>query len=85
MAMSTTEVARLITSSLADASVEVQGGDGKYHVHAVSAAFVGMKQLERQRIVNRLLNAHFATGAIHAVTMSLKTPEESGSAAQTKG
>lgn len=85
MAISTTEIARLITASLADASVDVQGADGKYQVQVISSAFAGLNRVKRQQVVYRLLDDHIRSGAIHAVSMLLKTPEESGSAVQTKG
>jgi acid stress-induced BolA-like protein IbaG/YrbA len=85
MAMSTIEIARLIRSALADASVDVQGGEGKYLVQVVSGAFAGLNRVKRQQAIYRILNEHIQSGAIHAVNMQLQTPEESGLANQAQG
>ena len=82
MAISTTEIAGLINASIADAKVEVQGGEGKYQVQVVSTAFSGLNRVKRQQIIYRVLNDHIASGAIHAVNMNLKTPEEASSGTQ---
>ncbi len=82
MAMSTTEIARLLNEALADASVEVQGGEGKYQVQVTSSIFDGLNRVKRQQVIYRVLNDHIASGAIHAVNMILKTPDEASSASQ---
>lgn len=76
MAMSTTEIARLLNAAITDASIDVQGGEGKYQVQVVSSAFAGLNRVKRQQLIYRVLNDHIASGAIHAVNMNLKTPEE---------
>lgn len=82
MAMSTAEIARLLTAAIADASIDVQGGEGKYQVQVVSSIFAGLNRVKRQQLIYRVLNDHIASGAIHAVNMNLKTPEEATSGAQ---
>jgi acid stress-induced BolA-like protein IbaG/YrbA len=82
MAMGTIEIARLLTASIADATVDVQGGEGKYQVQVVSNVFAGLNRVKRQQLIYRVLNDHIASGAIHAVNMNLKTPEEVTSGAQ---
>ncbi len=82
MAMGTTEIARLLAASIADASIDVQGGEGKYQVQVVSNVFAGLNRVKRQQLIYRVLNDHIASGAIHAVNMNLKTPEEATSDAQ---
>jgi acid stress-induced BolA-like protein IbaG/YrbA len=76
MAMSTTEIAQLLSASIADASIEVQGGEGKYQVQVVADIFAGLNRVKRQQIIYRVLNDHIASGAIHAVNMNLKTSGE---------
>ncbi len=83
--MSTTEIVRLITTAMADAAVDVQGGEGKYQVKVVSQVFDGLNRVKRQQSIYRILNEHIQSGAIHAVNMLLLTPEESGIADQAKG
>lgn len=82
MAISTTEIAQLLTAALADASVEVQGGEGKYQVQVVSGIFAGLNRVKRQQVIYRVLNDHITSGAIHAVNMNLKTPDEATSGSQ---
>ena len=82
MAMSTTEIARLLNTAIADASVEVQGGEGKYQVQIISSVFAGLNRVKRQQVIYRVLNDHIASGAIHAVNMNLKTPDEATSGSQ---
>jgi len=74
--MSTTEIARLLAAAIADANIDVQGGEGKYQVQIISNAFTGLNRVKRQQLIYRVLNDHISSGAIHAVNMNLKTPEE---------
>lgn len=85
MAMSTTEIAGLLGTALPDAGVEVQGADGKYQVLVTSAAFEGLNRVKRQQSIYRILNAHIQSGAIHAVSMQLQTPEEAASLSKQQG
>lgn len=85
MAMSTTEIAGLLTSALPGAEVDVQGADGKYQVLVTSADFDGLNRVKRQQSIYRILNAHIQSGAIHAVSMQLQTPAEAGSLTKQQG
>jgi acid stress-induced BolA-like protein IbaG/YrbA len=85
MAMSTSEIARLLNQALADAKVDVQGADGKYQVQVISGVFAGLSRVKRQQAIYRILNEHIQSGAIHAVSMLLQTPEESGNTASGPG
>ena len=76
MAMTCPEIKTLLEGSLPDARIEVLGGDGKYQVEVVSAAFEGLNRVKRQQVVYRVLNEHISSGAIHAVSMILKAPAE---------
>ena len=76
MTMSSSLIKSLLESNLPDAQIDVQGGDGKYQVEIVSAIFEGLNRVKRQQAVYRVLNEHISSGAIHAVSMILKTPAE---------
>lgn len=76
MAMSSSLIKTLLESNLPDARIDVQGGDGKYQVEIVSGVFEGLNRVKRQQAVYRVLNEHISSGAIHAVSMILKTPAE---------
>ena len=56
------------------------GGETHYSVLLVSAAFRGMSRVERSRAVHAVLAAEFA-GGLHALGLTLRTPEEAGSGA----
>lgn len=51
-------------------------GGGHYAVTVVSEAFTGMKRIERQRMVQNLLQDLFAGGFIHALSIKAATPDE---------
>jgi BolA protein len=51
------------------------GGQTHYSVLLVAAAFRGQGRLARSRAVHAALAAEFA-GGLHALTLTLRTPEE---------
>ena len=75
------DVRAAITSSiqgvLPDATVEVSGGGGHYHIAVVSTGFAGKSMLESQRLVLGAIK-HLINGAappVHAVdSLITKTP-----------
>lgn len=76
MSMTSPEIKAMLEGSMPDARIDVQGGDGKFQVEIVSGAFEGLNRVKRQQAVYRILNEHISSGAIHAVSMILKTPAE---------
>jgi len=76
MAISCEEIKNLLDSAFSSAQTEVVGGEGKYQVTMVSAIFDGLNRVKRQQTVYKVLNPHISTGAIHAVSMILNTPQE---------
>ena len=55
------------------------GGETHYSVLLVSEAFRGMARVARSRAVHAVLEAEF-TGGLHALALTLRTPEEAQSA-----
>jgi BolA protein len=53
------------------------GGETHYSVRVVSPAFAGMNRVARSRAVHEVLAAEFS-GGLHALALTLKTPEEAG-------
>jgi BolA protein len=51
------------------------GGESHFTVTVVSAAFVGLGRIDRQRRVNRLLAEELA-GPVHALSVKALTPDE---------
>jgi BolA protein len=49
------------------------GGESHFNVTVESAAFVGLRPLERQRLVHRLLADELA-GPVHALSLTLRIP-----------
>jgi BolA protein len=52
-------------------------GETHFRVRVTSAAFSGMKRLDRHRRVNALLAAELA-GPVHALAIDARAPEEPG-------
>lgn len=74
--MTADDVKALLSPEFANAQIEVEGEGAKFMVTIVSDAFAGKRPVPRQQMVYAVLNEQIASGEIHAVTMSLKTPEE---------
>lgn len=51
------------------------GGETHYNVRVVSPAFAGLSRVARSRAAHEALAAEFA-GGMHALALTLKTPEE---------
>jgi acid stress-induced BolA-like protein IbaG/YrbA len=54
----------------------VQGEGNKYTVTVVTDRFAGMRPVAKQQMIYAPLNAHIASGEIHAVSMRTFTQEE---------
>lgn len=76
MTITCEEIKSLLAQALPEATIAVNGGDGHFEVQVVDAAFEGLNRVKRQQTIYRILNAHISSGAIHAVSMDLKTPSE---------
>ncbi|MGD0764150.1 MAG: BolA/IbaG family iron-sulfur metabolism protein [Roseiarcus sp.] len=71
MAMSVTEIERLIREALPDARVEVKdlAGDGEhYAASVVSAAFAGKSRVQQHQMVYDALEGRMG-GALHALAL----------------
>jgi BolA family transcriptional regulator, general stress-responsive regulator len=53
-----------------------RSGGKHFRVTVVSAAFEGKPLVARHRLVNDALREQLASGAIHALALTTKTPEE---------
>ncbi len=61
--------------SAAHAGHASAGGKGHFRLRIVSTCFVGMKPLQRHRLVNEVLSPLFES-EVHALAMETLTPEE---------
>lgn len=68
----------LLAEGLPGCEIRVEGGGGKYQVAITGAVFAGLGAVKRQQMIYQHLNDHISSGAIHAVSMKLQTPEEAG-------
>jgi len=75
--MNAAEIQSLLESALPEAlHVAVEGDGGKFNVTLVHPAFETLRPVAKQQLVYGPLQAHIASGAIHAVSMRTLTPEE---------
>jgi len=77
--MTADQIIAKIRASLPDATVEMQdltGTSDHWKATIVSAAFTGKSLLERHRLVMAALVDEMK-GPIHALTLDVRTPEES--------
>ena len=76
--MTADQIAAKIRAALPDAVVELQdltGTSDHWQARIVSSAFAGKSLIERHRLVMGVL-AEEMKGPIHALTLDVKTPEE---------
>lgn len=75
--MNAAEIQSLLTAAIPEAEhIAVDGDGGKFNVTIVHPAFPTLRPVARQQLVYAPLQAHIASGAIHAVSMRTLTPEE---------
>jgi acid stress-induced BolA-like protein IbaG/YrbA len=76
--MDAEQIRGLIQAGLPDAQVHVAGDDGvHFEAVVVSPAFVGLRPLQRHRLVYATLG-DLMGGAIHALALRTETPDEHG-------
>jgi len=79
MSIDAQDIDELLAAALPGCQINVEGGGGKFQLAAVGTVFSGLGQVKRQQLIYQHLNEHIASGAIHAISMKLQTPEEAGS------
>jgi len=70
------EVKNLILQDLPDAEIFVQGEDCNFSVDVISALFVSVTKLNRQKKVLGAVKEQIQNGDIHALSVKAFTPEE---------
>ncbi|MEM0955330.1 MAG: BolA family protein [Pseudomonadota bacterium] len=66
----------LLVEELADCEVQVQGEGSHYNIVVVGEMFAGMRPVQKQQAVYKVLNPYIADGSIHAVNIRTFTPAE---------
>lgn len=74
--ITTDKIKQLIEQGMSADSVEVSGGEGKYTAVVVSEEFNGLNLIKRHKRVYACVNDEITSGALHALTIVAKTPEE---------
>jgi len=74
--MENDEVQRLIEAGLPGCKALVQGDGRHFEVIVTGEVFEGKSLLARQRLVNAAVNAHIASGELHALSIKTYTPAE---------
>ncbi|EDY86934.1 BolA-like protein [gamma proteobacterium HTCC5015] len=70
------EAKALLEQALPNAEITVNGDGYKYEAIVVSEEFEGMNTLQRHKTVYAALGELITGGALHALSIKAKTPEE---------
>ena len=70
------EIESLITASMPDAQVYVEGSDGKYRVKIISASFNNLNRVQRHQAVYATVQEQIQNGSLHALSIEALTPAE---------
>ncbi|MEZ5588915.1 MAG: BolA/IbaG family iron-sulfur metabolism protein [Sedimenticolaceae bacterium] len=74
--MEAQDIKQRILGAYPDARIETDGADCNFSVTIVSTAFHGKNPIQRQRPVLALFKDDISSGALHALSITAKTPEE---------
>jgi acid stress-induced BolA-like protein IbaG/YrbA len=76
MSISNEDVTKLIEASFPDATISVDGDGYKYETTVISETFAGLNTLKRHQAVYAAVNSAITSGELHALTITVKTPDE---------
>ena len=65
-----------IVNDLPCEHLTVEGDGAHFSALIVSNEFAGLNRIKRQQRVNAILNQHFYSGELHALSMQTLTPDE---------
>ena len=66
----------MVSATLPDAEVHVEGAGAKYDITVISDMFADMRPVRKQQAVYAALREAIAVGSIHAVNIHTFTPAE---------
>ena len=69
-------IAEFLQDKFPDASISSDGADCSSRLVIVSNSFEGLSTLSRHKLVMGTLKDHFQSGAVHALSLTTKTPSE---------
>ena len=74
--MNEEDIIARIKTEYPDAVVDAAGEDCSFEVYVVSESFAGLNTLQRQKPILALFKDDIRSGALHALTIRAKTPQE---------
>lgn len=74
--MNEQDIIERVRSLYPEAVIDVAGEDCNFELYVVSEAFAGQNTLQRQKPILALFKEDIASGALHALSIKAKTPEE---------
>ncbi len=66
----------ILKKNISNCVVKMKADGNKLDLLLVSEDFAGLKRVQRQQRVYRLLDDRIKSGEIHAISMKVMTPEE---------
>ncbi len=70
-------IKKILTETIIDSSVTLEGGESKYTVKVISEIFKDKTIIERHKIIYAALDSYIKSGEIHALTIKSLTIDES--------
>tara|TARA_B100000614_G_C14339861_1_gene408382 strand:- start:187 stop:411 length:225 start_codon:yes stop_codon:yes gene_type:complete len=74
--MDSSEIINRIKNEFPDALVKTDGENCNFFIEVTSHSFEGKSILQRQKILMSLFSEELKSGALHALSISAKTPGE---------
>ena len=74
--MQAQELQTLLTNELQGCDVEVRSEGSHYDILVIGEMFDGLRPVQKQQVVYKVLNPLITGGAIHAVNIRTYTPAE---------
>lgn len=72
------EIIQRVLAEHPQATIDVAGADCNFEIQIVSENFAGQSLLQRQKGILGLFSDELRSGALHALTIKAKTPQEKG-------
>ncbi|MEJ2610126.1 MAG: BolA family transcriptional regulator [Candidatus Thiodiazotropha sp.] len=74
--MKETDIIERVRTLYPDAIIDVAGEECSFELYIISDAFAGQNTLQRQKPILALFKEDIRSGAMHALSIKAKTPEE---------
>jgi len=74
--MTPQQIEQLIQQHIPGARVSVTEDEGKFTATVISEQFQGLMPIKRHKLVYASVNDEITSGALHALTIIAKTPDE---------